>query len=87
LRYAFWMAGTVAVRMQQNSFRRKYEDYIRSDPKNPDRRRKAYSAVAAKVARVAYAMITTGTDYRRFPEATRPSGRIPSPRAVEAQTS
>jgi transposase len=87
LRYAFWMAGTVAIRMQQNSFRRKFEDYIRPDPKNADRRRKAYSAVAAKVARVAYAMITTGTDYRRFPEATRPSGRIPSPGAVEASTS
>jgi len=25
LRYAFWMAGTVAIRMQQNSFRRKFE--------------------------------------------------------------
>jgi transposase len=87
LRYAFWLAGTVAIRMQQNSFRRKFEDYIRSDPKNADRRRKAYSAVAAKVARVAYTMITTGTDYRRFPEATRPSGRIPSPGAVEAMTS
>jgi transposase len=84
LRYAFWLAGTVAIRMQQNSFRRKFEDYIRPDPKNADRRRKAYSAVAAKVARVAYTMITNGTDYRRFPEATRPSGRIPSPRAVEA---
>ena len=87
LRYAFWLAGTVAIRMQQNSFRRKFEDYIRPDPKNADRRRKAYSAVAAKVARVAYTMITTGTDYRRFAEATRPSGRIPSPGAVEAATS
>lgn len=87
LRYAFWLAGTVAIRMQQNSFRRKFDDYIRPDPKNADRRRKAYSAVAAKVARVAYAMITTGTDYRRFPEATRPSGWIPSPEAVEASTS
>jgi transposase len=84
LRYAFWMAGTVAIRMTENSFRRKFEDYIRPDPKNADRRRKAYSAVAAKVARVAYALITTGTDYRRFPEAARPSGRIPSPGAVEA---
>jgi transposase len=84
LRYAFWMAGTVAIRMQQNSFRRKFEDYVRPDPQNADRRRKAYSAVAAKVARVAYTMVTTGIDYRRFPEATRPSGRIPSPRAVEA---
>jgi|SRR5581483_8901119 len=84
LRYAFWMAGTVAIRMRQNSFRRKFEDYIRPDPANPDRRRKGYTAVAAKMARVVYAVITTGTDYRRFPEATRPGGRIPSPRAVEA---
>jgi transposase len=84
LRYAFWMAGTIAIRMQQNSFRRKFEDYIRPDPKNADRRRKGYTAVATKMARVAYAVITTGTDYRRFPEATRPGGRIPSPAAVEA---
>ena len=84
LRYAFWMAGTVAIRMQQNSFRRKFEDYIRPDPNNADRRRKGYTAVAAKMARVVYAVITTGTDYRRFPEATRPGGRIPSPGAVEA---
>jgi transposase len=84
LRYAFWMAGTIAIRMRQNSFRRKFEDDVRPDPANPDRRRKAYTAVAAKMARVVYAVITTGTDYRRFPEATRPGGRIPSPRAVEA---
>jgi transposase len=84
LRYAFWMAGTVAIRMRQNSFRRKFEHYMRPDPANPDRRRKAYTAVAAKMARVVYAVITTGTDYRRFPEATRPGGRIPSPGAVEA---
>ena len=84
LRYAFWMAGTVAIRMQQNSFRRKFEDYIRPDPKSADRRRTGYTAVAAKMARVVYAVVTTGTEYRRFPEATRPGGRIPSPRAVEA---
>ena len=84
LRYACWMAGAVAVRMQQNSFRRKFEDYMRSDPLNRDRRRKAYTAVAAKMARVVYAVVPSGIDYRRFPEATRPGGRIPSPRAVEA---
>ncbi|MDQ3519352.1 MAG: IS110 family transposase [Gemmatimonadota bacterium] len=84
LRYAFWMAGTVAIRMQQNSFRRKFEDYIRPDPKNADRRRKGYTAVAAKMARVAYAVVTSGIDYRRFPEATRPGGKIPSLGAVEA---
>jgi transposase len=84
LRYAFWMAGAVAVRMQQNSFRRKFDDYVRPDPQNGDRRRKAYTAVAAKMARVVYAVITSGIDYRRFPEATRPGGRIPSWHAVEA---
>jgi transposase len=86
LRYACWMAGAVAVRMQQNSFRRKFEDYVRPDPLNKDRRRKAYTAVAAKMARVVYAVVTSGHDYRRFPEATRPGGRIPSPRAVEASS-
>jgi transposase len=84
LRYAFWMAGTVAIRMRQNSFRRKFDAYMRPDPADPDRRRKAYTAVAAKMARVVYAVVTTGTEYRRFPEATRPGGRIPSPTAVEA---
>ena len=83
-RYAFWVPGAVAIRMRQNSFRRKFEDYIRPDPQNADRRRKGYAAVAAKMARVAYAVVTIGTDYRRFPEATRPGGRIPSPATVEA---
>lgn len=87
LRYAFWMAGAVAVRLKQNSFSKKYEDYIRCDPKNPDRKRKALTAVAAKMARVVYGVIKAGADYRRFPEeGARPGGRIPSPRAVEAVT-
>lgn len=86
LRYAFWMAGTIAVRVRQNSFCRKFQDHIRRDPLNPDPRRKAYTAVAAKMARVVYAVIKTGTDYRRFPEATMPGGRIPSLRAVEANS-
>lgn len=84
LRYAFWMAGAVAVRMRENTFRKKFDDYIRRDPTDADLKRKARTAVAAKVARAAYAMITTGTDYRRFPEAVVPGGRIPSQRAVEA---
>jgi hypothetical protein len=69
LRYAFWMAGTIAIRMQQNTFRRKFEDYIRPDPQSADRRRKGYTAVAAKMAGVVYAAVTTGIDDRRFPEA------------------
>lgn len=36
--------------------------YIRPDPQNADRRRKGYTAVAAKVARVVYAVVTTGTE-------------------------
>ena len=86
LRCAFWMAATIAIRMQQNTFRRKYEDYIRPDPLSADRKRKAYTACAAKMARVAYAVLTTGTDYRRFAEATRPGGGTPSLRAVEASS-
>ena len=73
--------------MQQDSFRWKFEDDVRPDPQNADRRRKGYTAVAAQMARVAYAVVTTGIDYRRFPEATRPGGRIPSPRAVAYTTS
>jgi transposase len=84
LRCAFWMAATIAVRMQQNSFRRKYDEYMRADPQNADRKRKAYTACAAKMARVAYTIVKTGIDYRRFPEAARPGGRISSRRAVEA---
>jgi transposase len=84
LRLAFWVAATVAIRMQENTFRKKYESYIRTDPANKDLRRKAYTAVAAKMARVAYSVIKTGTDYRCFYESAIPSGKIPSPRAVEA---
>ena len=78
MRYAFWLAATVAIRMKENSFRRKYDHYIKGEPANPDRKRKAYTAVAAKVARVAYGLIKTDTDYCRFIEAMEPSGRIPS---------
>jgi hypothetical protein len=41
LRYAFWMADQGAVRMRENTFRQKYARYIKSDPQNPDRKRKA----------------------------------------------
>jgi len=84
LRCAFWMAGTVAVRMRENSFREKYERYIRSDPTDPDLKRKALTAVMAKMARVAYAIVKTGVPYRAYFEAAVPSGSIPLRRAVEA---
>ncbi len=53
LRMAFWMAAQRAVRITENSFRDKYERYVKQDPGNADVRRKALTAVAAKMARVA----------------------------------
>ena len=64
LRKAFWMAGQVAVRQRENNFRDKYRRYVKRDPEDADLKRKALTAVAAKVARVAYAMIKHDTDYR-----------------------
>jgi transposase len=84
LRYAFWIAGTVAIRMPENTFRKKYDRYVQADPSNSDLKRKAFTAVAVKMARVAYALIKHGTDYRCYYESSVPSGRIPSPWAVEA---
>lgn len=84
LRHAFWIAATVAIRLRENTFRTKYERYMCSDPKNKDLQRKAYTAVAAKIARVAYSLIKSGQDYRSFHEEALPGRRIPSLRAVEA---
>jgi transposase len=84
LRYAFWFAGRIAARMRENSFREKYERYVQADPHCRDRRRKAYTAVAAKMARVAYAVVKTGVPYRAYHEQAIPSGMIPVKRAVEA---
>lgn len=78
LRYVFWLAGTSAIRMRENTFRKKYENYIKIDPSNPDLKRKAYTAIAVKMARVAYALVKTEKDYRCFFESSLPSGKIPS---------
>jgi len=86
LRYAFWMAGVVAVRRRENSFRAKFERYVSADPRNADLKRKAYTAVTAKVARVAYGLLKAGVDYRRFHELAIPSGRTSLTRAFEAAT-
>jgi transposase len=84
LRLAFWIAGVGAVRMRENSFRDKYERYIRTAPGDADLRRKALTAVAAKMARVAYSIVKTNQPYRRFFEQALPSGSIPLPAAVGA---
>lgn len=84
LRLAFWLAGVGAVRMRENSFRDKYERYIKPAPKDADLRRKALTAVAAKMARVAYSIVKTNQPYRRFFEQALPSGSIPLSAAVGA---
>lgn len=50
LRRTFWMAGQVAVLKRTNSFRDKFERYIARDRHNAHLRRKAYTAIAAKMA-------------------------------------
>jgi transposase len=84
LRLAFWLAGQVAIRQRENSFRDKYNRYVSSDPGNADLKRKALTAVAAKMARVAYSIIKKNQPYRRFFEQSLPSGSIPLSRAVGA---
>lgn len=86
LRLAFWLAAVVAIRARENSFREKYDRYVSNNPKDPDLKRKALTAVAAKMARVAYGIIKKNQPYRRFFEQSLPSGSIPLNRAVGAPT-
>ncbi|KIX11626.1 transposase [Dethiosulfatarculus sandiegensis] len=64
MRYAYWLAAVSAIRQRENSFKFKYERYMAKDPVNADLKRKAYSAIAAKMARVAHSLIKRGEDYR-----------------------
>jgi transposase len=75
LRRTFWLAGQVAIKQRENSFRDKFERYIAKDRDNRDLRRKALTAIAAKMARVVHAVIKTGSDYRPFFEGAIPGGR------------
>lgn len=47
---------------------------MRANPLDADLRRKAYSAVAAKLARIVYGPIKSGIDYRPFFEEAIPGG-------------
>jgi transposase len=84
LRRALWLAGQVAIRQKENSFRDKFERYIARDRHNADLRRKALTAITAKMARVVYAIIKSGADYRPFVERPVPGGRTPLNGAVRA---
>lgn len=77
LRRTLWMAAQVAIRQKENSFREKYERYIARDRSNADLKRKAITAVTAKMARVVHAVIKSGNQYRPFFEEAAPSGRTP----------
>jgi len=84
LRRTLWMAAQVAIRQRENSFRQKYERYIAKDRDNADLKRKALTAITAKMARVVHAVIKSGGQYRPFFEGTAPSGRTPLRSAVRA---
>jgi transposase len=84
LRRTLWMAGQTAVLKRTNSFRDKFERYIAQDRHNPHLRRKAYTAIAAKMARTVHAVVKHGEPYRPFFEGASPGGRTPLFRAVEA---
>ena len=77
LRYAFWLAATGAIRQRENSFRWRFERYIRRDPNDADLKRKAYTAVAAKMARVAHSLIKRNADYRGCHEVAAPGDGTP----------
>jgi hypothetical protein len=66
LRRTLWIAGQVAVLKRTNSFRDKFERYIARDRHNAHLRRKAYTAIAAKMARTVYAVVKHGEPYRPF---------------------
>ena len=78
LRRTFWMAAQVAVRQRDNSFRDKLGRYVAGHGNDPDRRRKAMTALTAKMARVTHAVIKTGTEYRPFLERADTRWKDPS---------
>jgi len=86
LRRTFWLAAQVAIHQRENSFRDHFGRHIAKDRDNKDLRRKALTAVAAKMARVAHALVKTGTDYRPFFDGPVPSGRTRSVGAVRARS-
>lgn len=75
LRRTLWIAGQVAIRQRENGFRHKFERYIARDRDNPDLRRKAMTAITAKMARVVHAVVKGGYNYRPFVEGRVPGGR------------
>jgi transposase len=86
LRSALWIAAGVAVRMRENSFRRKLSRYIQRDPTDKNLKRKAMTACSAKMARVVYGLIKNQQFYRSFHEEAVPGGRTRSHVPLEQLT-
>jgi len=84
LRCALWVAAITAPRMRENTFREKYRRYTTKAPDDPDIKRKARTAVTAKLARVVYAVVKHNQPYRPRLDTALPSRSIPLTRAVEA---
>lgn len=75
LRRTLWMAAQVAILQRPNSFRDKFERYITKDRHNTHLRRKAFTAIAAKMAPTVHAVVKSGETYRPFYNGTIHSGR------------
>lgn len=69
------MAAQVAILQRPNSFRGKFQRYITKDRHNAHLRRKAFTAIAAKMARTVHAFVKSGGTYRPFYEGAIHSGR------------
>lgn len=70
LRYAFWLAATMAIRMKENSFAYKYQSIIAKNPLDKDLQRKARTAIAIKMARVVHALIKKNLPYQGYYEVS-----------------
>lgn len=76
LRLALYIASTVAIRQRENSFRDKFDRYTKLTPADADCKRKAMTAVMAKMARVIHGLIKSNQPYQSYFEVS-PSGSIP----------
>ena len=83
LRLALFLATISAVRQTENCFRDKFHRYTKAAPNDADCKRKARTAVMAKMARVIHALVKSSTPYQSYFEVS-PSGSIPLCRAVGA---
>ncbi len=65
LRGAFWQAARAAEHTKYvSSIKSKFIRYVQSNPKSADLRRKARTATAAKIARIAFGLIKKGEVFR-----------------------